>query len=137
MLVSLSLMPTPIAEMTPALRSSSSARKPESITVLKRSSRMRAVLDRPEVDVVDQRNVDLVEAEPQVRVLERAHHAVIGVVELRHEARQAVLTEIFGQNLTWLARMQDAANLGRARSCRARLLAQRRARAQLAAAVAH
>ena len=35
----------------------------------------------PCVDVVDEQDVDPVGAEPKQRLLERAHHAVIGIVE--------------------------------------------------------
>ena len=72
----------------------------------------------------------------QVRMLERAHDAVVGVVEHRREARQAVLAEVGRLLLAGLHGVQDAADLGRQHEVLARLLAQRRAHAQLAAAVA-
>ena len=135
-LVSDSLMPTPIAPMTPALRSSSSALKPAVHHRLEALVEDRAILDGPEIDVVDQRDVDLRQSEPQMRMLQRAHDAVIGVVEHRCEARQAVLAEVGRRLLARLHGVQDAADLGRQHEVVARLVAQRRAHAQLAAAVA-
>ena len=74
--------------------------------------------------------------EPQVRMLERAHDAVVGVVEHRREARQAVLAEVGRRFLAGLHGVHDAADLGRQHEVLAGLFAQRRAHAQLAAAVA-
>ncbi len=82
-----------------------------------------AVLDRPEVDVVDQGDVDLGQAEPQVRMFERAHHAVVAVVELGREAGQAVVAEVGRLLLAGPERMEDAADLGRQDELVARLFA--------------
>ena len=59
-----------------------------------------------------QGDVDLGEAEPEMRMLQRAHYAVVGVVELRREARQAVVAEFGRRLLARLQGMQDAADLG-------------------------
>src|SRR5260370_8994025 len=69
-------------------------------------------------------------------MVQRAHDAVIAVVEFRRKARQAVLAEIRRRFLAGLQGMQDAADLGRQDVAVARLFAQRRAYAQLAAAIA-
>ena len=95
-----------------------------------------AVLGGPEIDVVDQGDVDLLQAEPHVRVLQRAHDAVVGVVVDRREARQAVLAEVGRRLLAGLHGVHDAADLGRQNVAVAWLLPQRRTHAQFAAAVA-
>ena len=125
-----------MAPMTPALRNSSSALKPESITVLKRWSRMaRSLIVQKSTSWISAMSIREM-PEPEVRMLERAHHAVVGVVEHRREARQAVLAEIGRRFLAGLHGVHDAADLGREHVVVARLLAQRRAHAQFAAAVA-
>ena len=129
-------MPTPIAPITPALRSSSSALKPPSITVLKRSSRTaRSLVVQKSTSWISAMSI-FARPSLMVRMLERAHDAVVGVVEHRREARQAVLAEVGGLLLAGLQGMQDAADLGRQHEVLARLLAQCRPHAQLAAAVA-
>ena len=95
-----------------------------------------AVLGGPEIDVMDQGDVDLLQPEPQVRVLQRAHDTIVGIVEDRCEARQAVLTKVGRRLLAGLHGVHDAADLGRQHVAVARLFPQRRTHAQLAAAVA-
>ena len=71
-----------------------------------------AILDRPEIDVMDQRDVDTCQPEPQMRMLERAHDAVVSVVEDRRKAGQAVRTKISRRFLARLHGVQDATDLG-------------------------
>src|SRR4029077_13117583 len=72
-----------------------------------------AILDGPEIDVMNQRDVDTCQPESEMRMLERAHDAVVAVVEHRREARQAVLAKIRRLFLAGLHGVQDATNLGR------------------------
>src|SRR5204863_459029 len=82
------------------------------------------------------RDVDLRQPKAQMGVLERAHHAVVAVIEHRREAGQPVLAEVGRRLLAGLQRVQDAADLGRQHVGLARPLAQGRPHAQFAAAVA-
>src|SRR5258708_36360683 len=111
-LVSLSLMPTPIAPMMPALQliECLEARIHHRLEALVQDL---AVLGRPEIDVVHQGDVDPGEPEPEMRVLERAHDAVIGVVEYWREARQGGVAEVGRRLLAGRHGVQDAAGVCR------------------------
>jgi hypothetical protein len=88
---------------------------------------------RPDIDIVDQHDVDSVDAEAQRRLLERAHGAVIGIVEaqaVRHAAAIARAVAAPGEGLG------DAADLGRDHHVLATRAPQRRADAVLGEAVA-
>jgi hypothetical protein len=79
----------------------------------------RAILDGPEIDVVDQHDVDARDAEPEMRMFQRAHHAVVAVVEFRHEAGQAVVAEVGRRFLAGLRHAGYGRSWSTARSRRA------------------
>ena len=79
----------------------------------------------PGVEIVDQQDVDPVDAEPLQAVLERAHHAVVAVVEhgLELEAAEPLVLDRVGAERP----AQDAADLGRDDIVVARLAVERAA----------
>src|SRR5215831_2698463 len=78
---SASFIPTPIALTEPCFRRSSSARYAPS-----GCERARKILPlRPAINVMNEKYVDLLEAKTYHRLLDRAHDAVVAVVENRKQ----------------------------------------------------
>jgi hypothetical protein len=94
------------------------------------------VADAADIDVVHQQHVDPRDAEAEEGLLQAAHHAVVGVVVGRQEAGQAVRPRVGERHLALPRHVHEAADLRREHVLVARLVAQHRAEAQLAAAVA-
>ena len=83
----------------------------------------------PGVEIVDQQDVDPIDPEPLQAVLERAHHAVVAVVEhgLEFEAAEPLILDGVGPERP----AQDAADLGRYDVVAARLAIERPAERML------
>ena len=92
------------------------------------------VPNRPEIDVVDEDDVDLVHAQAEPGLFERAQHAAIAVVESGREvqAARAHAGQVGGRG----DRGHPAADLGGDHQVVAGLVAQGRAEAEFGAAVA-
>ena len=66
---------------------------------------------RGQIDVVGEHDVDRIEAEALERELERAHHAVVGIVEAL-AARRRLEEGVRTRALVRLAELEQAADLG-------------------------
>ena len=101
---------------------------------------VRVLAVRPHIGVVDEDDVDPLGAEPQQRLLEGAHRAVIGIVErrlVRQTAREARRDDVGIHCRCGLAPgVHRPADLGRDHVAVARRAPQRRAEAMLGQAVA-